>query len=128
MEAAVIAALKDTERPMTAYAIQDRAASQGLQLYPTQIYRTMRRLTAGGRVTRIESINAFVLTSGPADAIAICNECGRAAPVAASAAASALMGLIADSGFEVSHLVVEAHGRCAECLDLGRNIPEAGQA
>lgn len=116
MEAAVIAALEGSERPMTAYAVQDMAAAQGIQLYPTQVYRTLRRLVERSEVVRIESINAFVLTNGPADAIVICDQCKRAIPVAAGAPARAISDLIAETGFSVGHLVIEAHGRCARCV------------
>lgn len=115
MEAAVIAALEGSDRPMTAYAVQDLAAAQGIQLYPTQVYRTLRRLVDRGEVARIESINSFVLTSGPADAIAICDQCKRAIPVAAQAPTRAIADLIGETGFSVTHLIIEAHGRCGRC-------------
>lgn len=116
MEAAVIAALERSERPMTAYAVQDLVAAHGIQLYPTQVYRTLRRLVERSEVARIESINAFVLTSGPADAMAICDQCKRAVPVNAGMLVRTLSDLIAETGFSVERLVIEAHGRCANCV------------
>jgi hypothetical protein len=74
-----------------------------------------REVVERGEVARIESINSFVLTSGPADAIAICDQCKRAIPVAAQAPTRAIADLIGETGFSVSHLVIEAHGRCGRC-------------
>jgi len=115
MEATIIAILERSVSPITAYTIQDRAAANGVQLYPTQVYRTMARLTAAGKVTRVESVNAFLLTPMASNAIAICAGCGRAYPLEAREPIDAIKRLFAETGFDVSALVVEAQGRCRGC-------------
>lgn len=115
MEAVIIGVLGKSAVPLTAYAIQNRAAIEGVRLYPTQVYRTMARLTAAGKTMRLESINSFLLTTEASDAVAICGECGRAIPVSARTAVEELKRLIVKADFEISMLVIEAHGRCRHC-------------
>ena len=80
MSALILSILEQADRPLTAYAIQAQAAATGIQLYPTQIYRTVRRLVAEERVTRIETANAYIAWRTTTDAIAVCSSCGRAFP------------------------------------------------
>lgn len=116
LEAAVVAALDDaSDRPLTAYAIQDRAAAGGQRLYPTQIYRVMARLIAAGQVHRIESANAYMLRRSPSDAVALCDGCGRAFAYAMARPAEDIGRAIDASGFAVRSLLIEAVGLCRDC-------------
>lgn len=119
MDAAVLAILTEAGQPLTAYAVQDRAAAGGLQFYPTQIYRTMHRLIEKHEVTRIESANAYAIQHDRGAAIAICRVCGKAVPVFVGRAIRETIDAIGSGGFEIDKLVVEAVGICKSCRGPG---------
>lgn len=117
MSALIVSILELADRPLTAYAIQGQAAATGVQLYPTQIYRTVRRLVAEDRVTRIETANAYVLRQAATDMIAICTSCDRAFPLRLGGPLDELVETIRQSGFTVANVVIEAMGECRDCVD-----------
>lgn len=115
MSALILAILEQADRPLTAYAIQAQAAATGVQLYPTQIYRTVRRLVAADRVTRIESANAYMASKAGAAAMAVCGACGNAVAVPLGGALDDLSDRLRASGFVVAKMVIEAIGECRNC-------------
>ncbi|MGR4892695.1 hypothetical protein ACIPPQ_16815 [Sphingopyxis sp. LARHCG72] len=116
MSALILSILDEVDRPLTAYAIQAQAAATGVQLYPTQIYRTVRRLVAEERVTRIETANAYLIRRAATDMIAICSSCGRAFPLRLGSQLDELIETIGTSGFSAVNVVIEAMGQCRDCV------------
>lgn len=115
MSALILSILEQADRPLTAYGIQAQAAAAGVQLYPTQIYRTVRRLVEDARVTRIETANAYMASVTAAAAIAICRSCGRAFPFSIGSALNECTATLRASGFVMDNLVIEALGECRDC-------------
>lgn len=115
LDAAVLAILRAAELPLTAYAVQDRAAVAGLQLYPTQIYRVMRRLMDQGEVGRVESANAYSIQRGEPGSLLICQACEKVSTVVVNRAAGDIIDAALAAGFEIDRLILEAVGRCASC-------------
>lgn len=117
MSALIMSILEQADRPLTAYGIQAQAAAAGTQLYPTQIYRTVRRLVEEARVTRIETANAYMASRTAAAAIAICRSCGRAFAIPIGSALNELTATLETSGFVMDNLVIEALGECRDCAE-----------
>lgn len=117
MATTILSILERADRPLTAYAIQAQAADAGVPLYPTQIYRTVRRLVAEKRLTRIETANAYIIRDAAADMTAVCSGCGRAFPLRIGRRLEELSDAVKTSGFVASSIVVEAIGRCRQCMD-----------
>lgn len=115
MSALILSILDQSDRPLTAYGIQAQAAAAGVQLYPTQIYRTVRRLVEEARVTRIETANAYMASRTAAAAIAVCGSCGRAFPFPIGSAFNECTETLRASGFAMDNLVIEALGECRDC-------------
>ena len=115
MSALILSILEDADRPLTAYGIQAQAAATGVPLYPTQIYRTVRRLVDEARVTRIETANAYMVSRTAAAAIAICRSCGRAFAIPIGSGLNELTATLETSGFVMDNLVIEALGECHDC-------------
>lgn len=115
MSALILSILEQADRPLTAYGIQAQAAAAGVQLYPTQIYRTVRRLVEEARVARIETANAYMASRTAAAAIAVCRSCGRAFPFPIGSALNECNETLRASGFVMDNLVIEALGKCRDC-------------
>ncbi|WP_447763617.1 Fur family transcriptional regulator [Sphingopyxis panaciterrae] len=117
IEIAVLSALAGADRPLTAYAVQERAAVAGQRLYPTQVYRAMRRLVEAGQVHRVETANAYMLRHSDSDTIALCEICGRAFAYRLGRPLEDILAALEARGFAVKHLSVEAVVCCAACGD-----------
>jgi Fur family transcriptional regulator, zinc uptake regulator len=123
----VLSALGESERPLSAYGILERARSDALKA-PVQVYRALEKLESRGLVHRIEALNAFVACSEHDEhcseqehrhpthrpGFVICRDCGsvrefedaRVAEIAEDAAGE---------GFVVDLVALEVYGRCAAC-------------
>ena len=116
----VFDALRESERPMSAYQIldQDKVRSKGLKA-PLTIYRALDKLMELGIVHRIESLNAFVLCDhGPhaePAAFMICSDCKKTIELGAQSLQRAVNKEAAELGFEVDHMHIEISGRCEKC-------------
>ncbi len=123
-QAVVMAALREANRPMSAYQILDldgvRAA--GLKA-PLTIYRALEKLIERGMVHRIETLNAFVVCDHephvePA-AFMICNDCKRSIEFPLGGLRRSLARQADACGFEIGDLHVEVSGRCEACSQQG---------
>jgi len=87
---------------------------------PATIYRALDFLSQQGFVHKIESINAFVMCHHISDCnhpvqLLICDECGHVDEIQSDHLDLALRTMADASGFQISHQIVEAHGRCQRC-------------
>jgi Fur family transcriptional regulator, zinc uptake regulator len=114
----VLAALRGSRKPMTAYDLLARLKTKGITA-PTTVYRALDRLIDEGRVHRLESLNAFVVCdcehSFTTAMFSICNDCGHAEEIADTKLHSDILAIARRLGFKLSHSVVEMHGRCRAC-------------
>lgn len=121
IETVVLGAIMMADTPLSAYDIANVASRRGAPLVPNQVYRTLARLIEQGRVQRIESLNAYLLRSGNADACLICEDCHRVRLFDVPDL-RACMGEVADAaGFALEQRVVEVHGHCPDCLHRARS-------
>ncbi len=118
----VFTALRDTDGPLTAYAILDALRGEGFRA-PLQVYRALDKLIERGLVHRLESVNAFVACAHPGEeccnhgltGFAICSECGNVLEFHHHAVEHQLETLLGEKGFKLEKTVVEIRGRCASC-------------
>jgi len=87
---------------------------------PATIYRALDFLNQQGFVHKIESINAFVLCDHFSDCnhpvqLLICDECGHVEEIQSNNLDLAIRAMADASGFNISHQIVEAHGKCQNC-------------
>lgn len=115
IEAAIEAILSESLRPLSAYQVNAATFERGEPITPMQIYRTFERLIEAGRVRRIETLAAYVITNRSIDAFAICRTCGRVLGMSLGI----VMDEIADQcdrlGFSANRYVIETTGICANC-------------
>jgi Fur family zinc uptake transcriptional regulator len=100
---------------MSAYELRANIDARGQTLAPMQIYRTLERLIASGRVCRIEMEARYALVDQPADAVAVCERCGALTVLLLDKVVEVFIQAMAAQGFTPSKSVIEAVGMCRRC-------------
>ncbi|MEM6729016.1 MAG: Fur family transcriptional regulator [Pseudomonadota bacterium] len=117
--AQVMAALRASDAPMSAYDILAGLRESNPKIAPTTVYRALNTLIEQGLIHRLESLNAFIACQCDAHAheaiLSICDDCGLVEETVAPELLKSMSKVIGKSGFAPSRHVVEVHGRCAEC-------------
>ena len=120
---AVLELLLAGHRPLGAYEIVERFDWRGRRPAPAQIYRALSFLESLGLVHRIASRNAYVACSRPGEehgtAFLVCERCEAVAEVDGAGLGRVVHDLAGASGFELRTHVLEAVGRCSECVPAG---------
>ncbi|GAB2931800.1 zinc uptake transcriptional repressor Zur [Hafnia psychrotolerans] len=111
-----------TQQPgaISAYDLLDLLRVSEPQAKPPTVYRALDFLLEQGFIHRVESANSYVLClhfeePSHTSALFICDRCGLVTEKTTDGIEERLAKLAADSGFELRHSVVEAHGMCGEC-------------
>lgn len=124
MQRDVLAVLRQSGEPMSAYGVMDKLKKSNPKIAPPTIYRAMNALIDTGHVHRLESLNAFMACrdEGHTDpsVLAICDDCGTVEERAAPGLVEQLSGVIGESGFEPQRHVIEVHGVCGSCGEDGK--------
>ncbi|MEO1015172.1 MAG: Fur family transcriptional regulator [Pseudomonadota bacterium] len=117
---AVLTALWTAARPIGAYELRDELSETlGRTISPASIYRTLDFLCGQGVAARIESRNAYVACSHPAEEHAcvhfVCNDCGSSSEIENKKLERLLAADAKELGFSIGHRVIELSGSCAAC-------------
>ena len=121
-EALVLAALRATPRPCTAYQLINALRDEGIKA-PPPVYRALNRLITLGHAHRLESLNAYVACrhgqchAPTSAAFAICDDCGLGEEISASNLTDGITNWAHGSRFAVDSLTFELHGKCQRCRD-----------
>lgn len=112
--ALVLGLLEAADKPVSAYQIADMARASGVNLVPNQVYRTMGRLLQQNKARRIETLNAYLPSTSPADLCLVCAQCHGVELIALSSLGTLLERAISATGFHPSTFVVEPPVGCHE--------------
>jgi len=111
--------LLENHSAMGAYDLLERLNREGLGSKPTVAYRALGFLLENGFVHRIEKLNAYIACAHyGADhepAFFICTDCGAVAEAVVGARTNKLAMAAKESGFTISHAIMEAEGQCPQC-------------
>ncbi len=119
-DALVLTQLQQTNRPISAYDIAARVSRTSSVMVPNQVYRTLARLMAQGRVVRIESLAAYFPAQEHGDICLICTQC-HAVSFRSAPETVAMLGMLARGhGYAVRRTIIEASGKCPSCLGSGK--------
>jgi len=103
--------------PIKAYDLMAQFKA-GAQTAPPTVYRALDALVALGLAHRIASLNAYTACHladvGHSASFLICDCCGAAEEISAPTG-DVLAAIRSKSGFQPSHIAIEAHGRCERC-------------
>lgn len=116
----VLEALLSSHKPLGAYEIMDRTATDGVRPAPITVYRALDFLMEQGFVHRIESRNAFIACgqehqAGDPVVFLICEKCGAVGEAPSKAVADTLKSASRAAGFTPHAHVIEIGGICAHC-------------
>lgn len=108
-----------SHRPIGAYDILERLAAERGPVGPPTVYRALDFLAEQGLVHRLDSLNAFIGCSAPAEGhrayFLICRGCRTVIELDDAQVALALSGAAARAGFSIESETVELAGACARC-------------
>lgn len=111
--------LLESHTALGAYELLSRLSDEGLGSKPPVAYRALNFLLTHGFIHRVEKLNAFVACAYPGanhqPAFLICNGCGSVAEAKVAVTEARLASAAEQSGFQISHAILEADGQCPEC-------------
>lgn len=104
-----------SNRPVKAYDIVRKSALGGDTLLPVQVYRSLDRLRASGKIERVATLNAFVSSQVNQPIHFLCTNCGSVGTAEAADAYGLLSELCRKLGFLAQEPHLEVSGRCGHC-------------
>jgi Fur family zinc uptake transcriptional regulator len=117
--ARVLEIVAESHKPIGAYEILQRLATERGRAAPPTVYRALAFLVEQGFAHRIDSLNAFIACFDPERAhdagFLICEQCKTVEEVATPALGTAVRAAVTASGFQPRRSVVEISGLCAAC-------------
>jgi len=115
--------------PIRAYDLAAMLASHlGRPVAPPTAYRALDFLIAQGLVNRIESLQAYVVSSLPGNgsghAMLVCSRCGAVAEMRLPEWGGEMIRQIERTGFVVLGRAVEIQGICPDCDLAAASVPD----
>ena len=118
-QADILAVLKGSRAPLTAYQILEALQSDEPDIAPPTVYRALAALTSQGRAHKLESIKAFVPCrckhGNGLPVLVVCEDCGLVDEHDGEALLPKLNSMVTQSRFTPERHIVEIHGRCVKC-------------
>ena len=119
MQTAVLAILRDSKSPHSAYTLLDRLQETYPKIAPPTVYRALAALVERGQIHRLESLNAYVACQSEAhhqtSVLSICEDCGVVEENFEPDIFSRLSATLRKSGFSAQRHIIEVNGICASC-------------
>ena len=119
MQTAVLAILRDSKSPHSAYTLLDRLQETYPKIAPPTVYRALATLVERGQIHRLESLNAYVACQSEAhhqaSVLSICEDCGIVEQTFEPDIFSRLSAALRKSGFSAQRHIIEVNGICASC-------------
>jgi Fur family transcriptional regulator, zinc uptake regulator len=118
----VLEVILASHKPIGAYEVAHRLATQGARVAPVSVYRVIDTLLVTGLVRKLQSQNAFFASHGwhqarPKQLVLVCKACGSVAETDGERVFSAINSSARLSGFVSEDAVVELFGLCSNCAD-----------
>lgn len=121
MQAEVLAVLRRSETPLSAYDVLGELRRANPKIAPPTVYRALSALMNRGQAHRLESLSAYIAcrcdSHQQASILSICDDCGAVEENVAPDLLKDLSTVAGRSGFRPARHVVEIHGVCSSCGD-----------
>ncbi|MEL6530662.1 MAG: hypothetical protein AAFQ27_11920 [Pseudomonadota bacterium] len=111
----ILGRIAQSDKPVKAYEIVRKSAIDGDPLLPVQVYRSLDRLKADGKIERVASLNAFVPSDTDRPLHFLCTDCGSVGTAEAHEAHGLLSELCSELGFSPREPHLEISGHCGHC-------------
>ena len=119
MQTAVLAILRDSKSPHSAYTLLDRLQETYPKIAPPTVYRALAALVERGQIHRLESLNAYIACQSEAhhqaSVLSICEDCGAVEENFEPDIVSRLSAALRKSGFSAQRHIIEVNGICESC-------------
>lgn len=119
MQTAVLAILRDSKSPHSAYTLLDRLQETYPKIAPPTVYRALATLVERGQIHRLESLNAYIACQSEAhhqaSVLSICEDCGAVEENFEPDIVSRLSAALRKSGFSAQRHIIEVNGICESC-------------
>ena len=106
-------------RAVKAYDLLAQLGGSGKPVKPTTVYRALEFLLSEGLIHRVESMNAFVACSAPAEShesvLLLCEACGFVEEITVPELGRVITRCVSATDFVLSRAVVEVRGHCGPC-------------
>lgn len=113
--------LSASEVPLGAYEIAARLGEDGRHVVIMSVYRSLDRLCARQQVEKVEMTSAFRIKDAARAVLMICVECGRTRSLLLPDHHRAIELALAEAGFAINRLALEAAGTCRQCRTRTRS-------
>jgi Fur family zinc uptake transcriptional regulator len=117
----VLALVWGGHQPVGAYGILDALKETYPRAAPPTVYRALDFLIELGLIHRIESMNAYIGCTHPAERhsgqFLICSQCRAAVELDDPDIAQAVRRGAEQMGFQAQHQMIEITGLCPDCRD-----------
>jgi Fe2+ or Zn2+ uptake regulation protein len=117
IETLLLDLLGRASQPLSANELTERAGRDGVDIYPSQVFRGLDRLCRRHLAHRVELAGGYVAGDSRCGAM-ICRICGSLQPLKAEPALADLDDLANGKGFSISRYVVEVPGVCERCAGI----------
>ena len=119
----VLRLMTEHNSAISAYDLLDLLRVSEPQAKPPTVYRALDFLLEQGFIHRVESANSYLVCPhfgepSHTSAMLICDRCGLVTERHADGVQEVLQKLTQQSGFTLSHSVIEAHGLCPDCREV----------
>lgn len=115
IDAQILGRIAHSDKPTKAYEIVRESATDGDPLLPVQVYRSLDRLRADGKIGRVATLNAFVPSETDRPLHFLCTDCGSVGTAEADEAHGLLGALCSELGFSPREQHLEISGHCSQC-------------
>lgn len=115
----MLGVLQEHGEALSAYQVLEELREYNPKIAPPTVYRALAVLSNEGLIHRLESMNAFIACQcdhhQQAPVLSICDDCGAVKESLAPKVLTALSDVAGQSGFALTHQVIELHGTCSSC-------------
>jgi len=117
----ILEALISTEKPISAYRLQDEMTANGMKVHIVSVYRTLAVLQELGIIHYIPSQQGYLLCTESCESDRqtehlVCDTCGLVTEIPMpSCATNDLLEQAQSHGFRMSKIRVEVEGTCNNC-------------
>jgi Fur family zinc uptake transcriptional regulator len=116
IESLLLDLLGRASQPLSASALTERARGEGVDIYPSQIFRGLDRLCRRHLAYRVELAGGYVAGDSRRAGM-VCRMCGSFQPLDAKPVLAELDDVANKAGFSIARYVVEVPGICERCAE-----------
>lgn len=117
LERQIIELLGVSPKPMGGHAIAGQLSTDCRRVVPALVFRALNALIDRREICRVECFSAYILTPVKSSILLLCRNCRNCHQIEDSGLFDAAKRLSLARGFSPRTMILEAIGRCPQCVD-----------